>query len=380
MNVVPGQKNSVLDVGLRVGHADAQTPGALSGTTVLLPPAENSAGMIAGVDVRGGGPGTRETDLLDPRNVVERVHAVCLTGGSAFGLGAADGVMAGLFADRIGLPMGAAGDVVPLVPAAVISDLGRGGTFSAHPDADTGATAYRAARDARAESELLTLGCVGAGWGAKAGGFKGGVGSASAVCSDGTVVAALIVCNSLGEVVAPDGTFHAADLLVPEDLAGISVCGEARGPGLLRPPSAAELADSRAAAAQVPPMPAGRPGLATTIGAVTTDAMLTKAQCAKLAGVGHDGIGIAVRPAHTMLDGDTLFGLSTARRETPGLEAFHEILTQASLVVARAVVRAVLAAQTVQTPAGTWRGYSDVFPSALAVSGERGEANRHPLN
>lgn len=368
MNGIPGHTNSVLDVGLRVGHAGAHAPGALSGTTVLLPPADDPSGMTAGVDVRGGGPGTRETDLLDPRNVVDRVHAVCLSGGSAFGLGAADGVMAGLSADGIGLPMGAPGDVVPLVPAAVIFDLGRGGTFGAHPDAETGAAAYRAARDSGGGSGdgghgSVALGCVGAGRGAKAGGFKGGVGTASAVCPDGSIVAALVVCNSLGEVVAPDGTLHAADLLLPEDLAG-------RGGGALRAPEAAELADSRAAAAQVPPQPVGRPGLATTIGIVATDATLTKAQCAKLAGVGHDGIGIAVRPAHTMLDGDTLFGLSTARRDAPGLESFHEILTRASLVVARAVARAVLAAETTETPAGIWRGYSDAFPSAFTAPDE----------
>lgn len=364
----PGPTNSLLDVaGVRVGHAAANAPGCLSGTTVVLadPPEHGGddadafgGGMTAGVDVRGGGPGTRETDLLDPRNVVERVHAVCLTGGSAFGLGAADGVMAGLYADGVGLPMGAPGQVVPLVPAAVIFDLGRGGDFGAHPDADTGRAAYRAARDASTagESGQVEQGCVGAGRGAKAGGFKGGIGTASSVCPDGTTVAALVVCNSLGEVVAPDGTFHAAPLLVPEDV-----------PGGLRPPREADLAASRLAAADVPPQPVGRPGLATTIGVVATDAALTKAQCAKLAGVGHDGIGIAVRPAHTMLDGDTLFGLATHRRPAPDLVAFHDMLTEASTVVARAVVRAVLAAETTATPAGTWRGYRDAFPSAVTA-------------
>ncbi|GAB47747.1 P1 family peptidase [Mobilicoccus pelagius] len=351
--------NSLLDVpGLRVGHAAATAEGALSGTTVVVAApdllgAGDEGGIVAGVDVRGGGPGTRETDLLDPRNVVERVHAICLTGGSAFGLGAADGVMAGLFERGIGLPMGAPGDVVPLVPSAVIFDLGRGGTFGAYPDATTGRAALDAALGGERPAAPLGIGCVGAGRGAKAGGFKGGIGTASAVCPDGSTVAALIVCNSLGEVVAPDGTFHAGDVLLPGD------------GGPVRVPSAAELDASRAAATRVPPQPVGTPGLATTIGVVATDATLTKAQCAKLAGVGHDGIGIAIRPAHTMLDGDTLFGLSTTRRPAPDLSVFHEILTAASLVVARAVVRAVLAAETTTTPAGTWRCYRDAFPGAF---------------
>ena len=361
----PGPTNSLLDVaGLAVGHAPARAPGALSGTTVIVAdtdPAtpETGGGMVAGVDVRGGGPGTRETDLLDPRNVVERVHAICLTGGSAFGLGAADGVMAGLRQRGVGLPMGAPGEVVPLVPAAVIFDLGRGGEFAAHPDADTGRAALEAALHPRTGEARLELGCVGAGRGAKAGGFKGGVGSASAVCADGTTVAALVVCNSLGEVVAPDGTFHAADVLLPAD----------GGPGAA--PSAEEVAAAREAARCVPPQPVGRPGLATTIGVVATDATLTKAQCAKLAGVGHDGIGIAIRPAHTMLDGDTLFGLSTTRRPAPDLACFHEVLTAASLVVARAVVRAVLAAETTRTPAGTWRCYREAFPRAFTCPPEQ---------
>lgn len=372
----PGPTNSLLDVaGLRLGHAAASAPGALSGTTVVLadptissdgpgadgpgadgPASETGGGMVAGVDVRGGGPGTRETDLLDPRNVVERVHAICLTGGSAFGLGAADGVMAGLFERGIGLPMGAPGDAVPLVPAAVIFDLGRGGTFGAHPDGATGRAALEAAL-AGDPAGRVDLGCVGAGRGAKAGGFKGGIGTASALCPDGTTVAALVVCNSLGEVVAPDGTFHAADVLLPAD------------GGPVRAPSEAEVAAAREASTQVPPQPVGMPGLATTIGVVATDATLTKAQCAKLAGVGHDGIGIAIRPAHTMLDGDTLFGLSTTQRPAPDLPGFHEILTAASLVVARAVVRAVLAAETTTTPLGTWRSYRDAFPGAFAESG-----------
>ena len=134
-----GPTNTLVDVtGLTVGHATLTGGGRLTGTTVVLAPDE---GVVAGVDVRGGGPGTRETDLLDPRNVVERVHAICLSGGSAFGLAAADGVMAALFDDGVGLAMGGPGEVVPIVPGAVVFDLGRGGDFALRPDAGTGRAA-----------------------------------------------------------------------------------------------------------------------------------------------------------------------------------------------------------------------------------------------
>ena len=135
--------NAITDVpGIRVGQAQRTGDGWLTGTTVVLPPPE---GAVAGVDVRGGGPGTRETDLLDPRNLVDRVHAIVLTGGSALGLAAVDGVVQRLFAAGVGFPMGGPGEVVPIVPAAVLFDLGRGGVFGRHPDAGLGAAAYDAA-------------------------------------------------------------------------------------------------------------------------------------------------------------------------------------------------------------------------------------------
>ena len=141
--VTPGPTNTLTDVdGIRVGHATRIGDGWLTGTTVVVAP---PGGAVGGVDVRGGGPGTRETDLLDPRNAVTHVHAVVLTGGSAFGLAAADGVMQRLLADGIGFPVGGPGEVVPIVPAAVIFDLGRGGDFRHVPDASLGAEAYDAA-------------------------------------------------------------------------------------------------------------------------------------------------------------------------------------------------------------------------------------------
>lgn len=353
--VRPGPTNGLLDVpGVRVGHLTRREPGWLTGTTVVLGPAE---GIVAGVDVRGGGPGTRETDLLDPRNVVERVHAICLSGGSAFGLAAADGVLTALFEDGIGLSMGGPGEVVPLVPGAVVFDLGRGGEFGNRPDAPAGRAAYFAARDV---AGALEQGAVGAGTGAKCGGFKGGVGSASAVLTsgsgDGTVVAALLVLNALGEAVDErTGELYARRFLLPGELPELGV------------PDAADVEAARARASQAPPQIVGQPGLATTIGVVATNATLTKAQCAKLAGIAHDGLARAVKPVHTMFDGDTFFGAATCADDGPGgldPAGLHALLDAAGDVVTRAVAHAMVAAPSVTTPAGTWRGYREAFPSA----------------
>ena len=194
-----GTTNSLVDVvGLRVGHVQRVGDGWLTGSTVVL---TGAAGAVGGVDVRGGGPGTRETDLLDPRNNVQRVHAVLLTGGSAFGLAAADGVMARLAAAGVGYPVGPEpGQVVPIVPAAVVFDLGRGGDFTARPDASFGGLAYDEAAGPGGVAAPLA-GCVGAGTGAVAGGLKGGVGSASEVLPDGSTVGALVVVNAVGSTV-----------------------------------------------------------------------------------------------------------------------------------------------------------------------------------
>ncbi|WP_433786005.1 P1 family peptidase [Actinomycetospora sp. CA-101289] len=333
----PGPTNSLVDVaGLQVGHAQLTGEGALSGTTVVLPGPD---GAVAGVDVRGGGPGTRETDALDPRTLVERVHAVVLTGGSAYGLAAASGVADMLGDAGRGFPVGRGpGEVVPVVPGAVVFDLGRGGRFTARPTADTGAAALAACSDAPPAE-----GVVGAGTGTLVGGLKGGVGTASAVLSDGTVVAALVVANAAGSAVDPVtgelwGSRHRYD-------------GDAELPALPADRSALLAALQEAAAP---------PTLNTTIGVVATDAGLSVAQCAKLAAVGHDGLARAVRPVHGMTDGDTLFGLATTARPAPDLFALQEILTAGADCVTRAVVHAVLAARSVQTPAGHWRAYRDL--------------------
>ena len=181
--------------GFEIGHYTADGDGWLTGTTVVLA----RAGAVGGVDVRGGGPGTRETDLLDPTAMVERVHAVVLTGGSAYGLAAADGVMAGLEEAGIGFPVGPEpGQVVPIVPAAVIFDLGRGGVFGHRPTADFGA-----GRCAAASAERPASGCVGAGTGARCGGIKGGFGYAERRLDAGAAVAAAVVVNAAGSAVDP---------------------------------------------------------------------------------------------------------------------------------------------------------------------------------
>jgi putative pantetheine hydrolase len=279
---------------------------------------------------------------------VQRVDAVVLTGGSAYGLAAADGVVQGLGAAGRGVRVGAGpSEVVPIVPAAVIFDLGRGGDFAHRPGPGFGAEAYAEALGATGAAPVRQ-GAVGAGTGAVAGGLKGGVGTASAVLSGGTTVAALVVVNSAGSTVdSRTGELYGARFGLAGEFAS------------LRPPSAAEVA---AAASVLAPAPT----LATTIGIIATDVSLTKAQCAKVAGVGHDGLARAVRPVHSMVDGDTLFTLATAARPAPDDAALHELLTAAADCVTRAVVHAMLAAGTVTTPAGTWRAYRDVFPSALA--------------
>jgi putative pantetheine hydrolase len=341
-----GPANSLGDVpGLTVGHVTLDSDGWLTGTTVVLAPAE---GAVAGVDARGGAPGTRETDLLDPRNAVERVNAIVLSGGSAYGLATADGVMRRLGPLGRGVRVGrGAAEVVPIVPAAILFDLGRGGVFDHYPDAACGAAAFDAALVAGAAAEQ---GCVGAGTGATVGALKGGIGSASAVLSDGSVVAALAAVNAVGSAVSPrDGTLYGA---------AFGLDGEF---DWLRPPSSADMA---AAGELLPDRRVG--SLNTTLGVVATSVPLTKAQCARMAGAGQDGLARAIRPAHTMFDGDTVFGLSVHPPGSSGGSSalFHEVLTAAADCVSRAIVHGVLSAVSVRTSAGSWPAYLDAFPSA----------------
>ncbi|MGE5290765.1 MAG: P1 family peptidase [Micromonosporaceae bacterium] len=347
--VRPGPENSLADVaGIRVGHAQRTGDGWRSGVTVVL---GAPGGVVCGVDVRGAAPGTRETDLLDPRNFVDRVHAIVLTGGSAYGLAAADGVMTRLADAGVGHKVGeAAGEVVPIVPAAVIFDLGRGGSFRATPGPALGAAAYDAAARG-GDREAPGQGSVGAGTGAKAGGFAGGTGMASAVLPDGVTVAALAVVNAAGSPADPaTGELYGSRFGLDGEFTAVGV------------PAAAELAAWRRDAAGT----SGPGGLFnTTIGVLATDAALSKAQCARLAIAGHDGIARAVRPAHTMVDGDTVFGLSCGDGEPAGLGTFQPLLGVGADVFSRAIAHAVLAA----TGRPGAPSYRDVFPSALDSHG-----------
>jgi putative pantetheine hydrolase len=338
---------SITDVpGIRVGQAERVGDGWLSGVTVVLPPSE---GAVAGVDVRGGGPGTRETDLLDPRTMVERIHALVFTGGSALGLAAVDGLVQRLLDASVGYEVGEPGadERVPIVPAAVIFDLGRGGEFRAVPGPELGAAAYDAA------STEVREGNHGAGTGARAGGLKGGVGTVSATLSDGTVVGALAVVNAAGSTVdLATGELYAARHCRPGDLPP------------LRRPAVADLEAARAAAEREPEL--RRPPLATTLVALATDATLTKAQCQKVSGIGHDGLARAINPVHTMADGDTVFTLATgARPADPDPAYLRCLLEAAGDCVTRAVARAVLAAETTHG----LRSYREAFPSAFPVVG-----------
>ncbi|MFD8818082.1 P1 family peptidase [Streptomyces sp. NPDC059627] len=327
---------------MRVGHANRSGEGWLTGTTVVLAP---EGGAVAAVDVRGGGPGTKETDALDPRNLVQRAEAIVLTGGSAYGLDAASGVMAWLEERGRGVRVGPdPAHVVPVVPAACVFDLGRGGDFRARPDAATG----RAAVEAAAASEPgapVPVGCVGAGTGAVAGAVKGGVGSASTVLDSGITVAALVVANAAGAVLDPGtgalyGELFQGRVEYPEE----------------RVHEAARRRLAETAAAN------GLPPLNTTLAVVATDAELSKAQAQKLAGTAHDGIARAVRPVHLLHDGDTVFALATGARPLgAGPLALNEILAAGADLVTRAIVRAVRAAESVDGPGGVWPSYAELY-------------------
>ena len=328
--------------GVLVGHHQRRGPGWRTGTTVV----RVDGGAMASCDVRGGGPGTRETDLLDPVAMIDRVQAICLSGGSAYGLAAAHGVMRWHEERHAGFPVGPEpGQVVPIVPAAVIFDLGRGGNFANRPDDGFG---YRACAAARRGA--VAMGSVGAGTGALAGGLQGGVGTASTTLADGIVVAALAVVNAAGRVIDP-----ATGL--PWFHEGID----------LRRPSAT---DRRALIEATRPAPTP---LNTTIGVVATTAALTKPECRKVAAVAHDGLARAIRPVHSMFDGDTIFSLSTGRDpiaagSQPGLRRpdtrpslVNTLLAAAADCFALACTRAVIEARSL----GGAPSYADVCASAF---------------
>jgi L-aminopeptidase/D-esterase-like protein len=320
---------AITDVaGIEVGHfTDRRRP---TGCTVILA----RAGAVAGVDVRGAAPGTRETDVLDPCNLVEQAHAVLLSGGSAWGLDAAGGVMRWLEEHGIGLPVGYG--LVPIVPAAVLFDLPVGDA-RIRPDAAAGYQAAEAASRA-----APAQGNVGAGAGALVGklygvarAMKGGIGTA-ALRVDGVTVGAIVACNAVGDVCDPGNG---------QLLAGARTADGSR------------LLDARRAMLQgdlpKPPLPASN----TTIGVVATDAILTKPQAQRLATVAHDGLARAIHPVHTQFDGDTLFALATG---ASGKTLSPLVLaTLAAEATALAVVNAVRHAQGITMGAQHWPAAAD---------------------
>lgn len=306
---------SITDVaGIEVGHfTDTRRP---TGCTVVIA----REGAVGGVDVRGAAPGTRETDLLAPTHLVDRVHGILLAGGSAWGLDAATGMVQWLEEQGVGFPVGPVR--LPLVPGAVLFDL-LVGDATIRPDAAAGYRACELASD-KAPAE----GNVGAGTGALVGkifgierAMKGGIGSAS-VTVEGITVGAIVACNALGDVIDPD--------------TGLPIAGA-------RTRNGRALLDSRRSLLRGEPPKPILAGTNTTIGVIATDAVITKAQASRLATVGHDGLARTINPVHTMSDGDTLFALGTGRAgKSLGMMVLG---TMAAEAVALAVVRAIRAAQ-----------------------------------
>jgi len=327
----PGAQNLITDIaGILVGNAEDQA--ALSGTTVILP----DKAATAAVDVRGGGPGTRETDLLGAAATVEKVDAIVLSGGSAFGLDAAGGVMAWLAAHGRGFRVKNA--VVPIVPAAILFDLANGG------DKDWGDTPpYRAlgSRAAGAAASSFALGNAGAGLGATAGALKGGLGSASLVLDDGFAVGALAAVNAMGSVTFPDSDAFCAWPFERN--------GEFGG----RRPAKDAVAHDLAIA------PQGGAGANTTLACIATDAALSRRECQRIAVMAQDGLARAIRPVHSPLDGDTVFVLATgARPLTDPVFDVARIGAVAADCLARACARGVFEAEGV----GAHAAYRDLYP------------------
>ena len=339
--------SGITDVGgIRVGQHEridadvALGAGWASGTTVVLTP----PGTVGAVDGRGGAPGTRETDLLDPINSVRHVDAIVLSGGSAYGLAAADGVMRWLEEQGRGVAMD--GGVVPIVPAAVVFDLPVGG-WDCRPTAEFG---YLAAESA---SQKVALGTVGAGAGARVGVLKGGVGTASIILDDiGVTVGAIVVVNAAGDAVDPaTGLPWQADQIAEF--------------GLAAPPED-QIAAYAGRRTELSP-------LNTTIAVIATDAVLSAAGCRRIAVAAHDGLARTIRPCHTPLDGDTVFALATGAVEvppdpetpasmSPEVPLITAVGAAAADVLARAVLVGVLAAESV---AGI-PTYRDMLPGAFA--------------
>jgi L-aminopeptidase/D-esterase-like protein len=318
-----GKYNALTDVaGIRVGHYTDTD--AASGVTVVI----CADGAVTGVDVRGSAPCTRETDLLSPANIVEQAQAVVLSGGSVYGLAAADGVVRWLANRGCGFPLDK-GFVAPIVPAAALYDLDRGAQFVPPISAQWGQKACRAANGGP-----VACGCVGAGTGAWAGSIKGGLGTASRILDSGITTAALVAVNTDGEVINP-ATGRPWEI-------GLEIEGEFGRQG-------------KRAVILPPPRSESKPAGNTALGVITTDAILTKAQARKVAQMAHDGLARAVRPAHTLFEGDTIFCMATGKQklsEIPGYygplyaRAVSDIGHAAADCLSRAIITAILTAKS----------------------------------
>lgn len=318
----PGPRNLITDVpGLKVGQAHDAV--VRTGVTVIVP--DDRA--VCAVDVRGGAPGTRETDALAAENLVDAVDAVVLSGGSVYGLGAADGVVAWLGARGRGYGLMEGIPRSPVVPGAILFDMANGGDKGWGEDPpyrDLGKAAIAAAA---LDMELGTAGC---GYGAMAGSLKGGTGSASVVTTDGYTVGAVVGVNSWGSVVAPGGgTFWASPYELEDEFGGLGPAGLRGGPddwGLAKRP-----VDTRN----------------TTIACVATDAILTPAQARRLAVMAQDGFARAIRPVHAPFDGDVVFAISTGRKPLadPGPYTLARLGALAADALARAIARGVFEAK-----------------------------------
>jgi L-aminopeptidase/D-esterase-like protein len=317
-----GKYNALTDVdGIMVGHYTDTD--AASGVTVAICP----KGATAAVDVRGSAPGTRETDLLAPAKLVELVQAVVLSGGSVFGLAAADGVVRWLAKKGLGFPLDK-GYVAPIVPAAVLYDLDRGSEFVPPINAEWGEKACQAA-----DNGPVATGNSGAGTGAWSGSIKGGLGTASLILDSGITVAALAAVNSHGSVINPaTGRPWEIDLEIE-----------------------AEFDRQGKRAVVIPPQSDSAPVRNTTIGIVATDAILTRAQVHKVAQMAHDGMARAIRPSHTMLEGDTIFCMASGQQKLPEIPGYYgppqaqavsDIGHAAAGCMSRAIIKAILTAKS----------------------------------
>ena len=328
----PGPLNAITDVpGIAVGHYTATSPsgGGSTGTTVVLAP---GLGAVGAVTQRGGAPGTRETDLLKPEQLVEKVNAVVLSGGSAYGLAAADGVMLCLEGKGVGFPVGPS-QVVPIVPSAILFDPGRCAPFTFRPDASFGMAACQAAKGGPVQQ-----GNVGAGAGAISGGStgsKGGLGTASVVMGNGIIVGAIVAVNSSGRTFDTAGNFYAGFLELGNEF------------DMVAPTAAGAEVGTDSTLLQN-----------TTIAVVATNATLTKAQALKVAQMADDGLARAIKPSHGVGDGDTIFAMATGTGTPASNNTVNSIGSAAADTLSRAIVHAILAAKTLCNA----KSYCEQFP------------------